>query len=85
MGQRHQIFLVAQVAGQWRTLAITHHQWLYGINAVAKCAALLRIVRANAPAMRNELHKASTFDWTELRSLDEEACEPPITEHVCSN
>ena len=46
MGQRHQIYVIAKVAGRYRGLAALHNQWLYGSPAVARCRRALQVFRA---------------------------------------
>lgn len=46
MGQRHQLYVIAKIAGRYRGLAALHNQWLYGSSAVARCRRLLQVFQA---------------------------------------
>lgn len=63
MGQRHQLFAVAKANGTHRTLAVTHHQWLFGYDVIKRCFLLLEIFRADASGVSRELRRAATLDW----------------------
>ena len=61
MGQRHQLFVIAKVNGKYRSLAVVHHQWLYGYTALRQCRKILEIFSNpnNATALSNELKYAA--------------------------
>jgi len=63
MGQRHQFFVIAKVGTRYRGLAVVHHQWLYGANALKACLRLLKIFQATANrlALQHELRWAKTL------------------------
>ena len=57
MGQRHQFFVIARINGRYRTLAVVHHQWLYGHMAVRQCLNTMHILGAtgNRQGIKKEL------------------------------
>ena len=63
MGQRHQLFVIARVGKQYRSLAAVHHQWLYGLKALDSASRLLRIFSdpANRLPIEQELHIAADY------------------------
>ena len=73
MGQRHQLFVIAKIAGKYRNLAAIHHQWLYGATALKRCHRLVQIFQANENRMPLEQELISarhlneqswkTHDW----------------------
>ena len=85
MGQRHQLFVIAKIANRYRSLAVFHHQWLYGATALKRCLGLLAIFSdsANRLPIQQELTAARRFDedfWTKPRSYnDSEVPFPFIT------
>ena len=69
MGQRHQLFVIANINGRYRTLCVIHHQWLYGHTALRRCLGTLRIFSdpANRIPLEQELIAAQRHDeafWT---------------------
>lgn len=69
MGQRHQLFVIANINGRYRTLCAIHHQWLYGQTALKRCLATLKIFAdpANKVPLEQELIAARLHDeafWT---------------------
>jgi hypothetical protein len=81
MGQRHQLFVIAKIANQYRGLAVFHHQWLYGARALKQCLALLTIFSApaNRLAILQELAAARRHGesfWTKSGTYD--GCEVPF-------
>jgi hypothetical protein len=46
MGQRHQLFIIAEVGSRYRVLAALHHQWLYGLTAVQQCLQVITFLQA---------------------------------------
>lgn len=77
MGQRHQLFAVAKVNGKYRTLAVTHHQWLCGYDVIQRCFSLLEIFRANASGIARELRRAATLDWAKDVPKDKDVVSNP--------
>jgi hypothetical protein len=63
MGQRHQLFAVAKINGKYRTIAVTHHQWMYGFDVVTRCLYMLDLFRTNAQGISRELRRAAQLDW----------------------
>ncbi len=63
MGQRHQLFIIARVGKYYRSLAVVHHQWLYGVGALRSCLRLVRIFSdpGNRVPITQELAFASEF------------------------
>ncbi|RSL58863.1 hypothetical protein CEP54_007598 [Fusarium duplospermum] len=63
MGQRHQLFVIARVGKHYRSLAVVHHQWLYGTSALRSCLRLLHIFSdpGNRLALKHELDLAAAF------------------------
>ncbi|KAK0653124.1 hypothetical protein B0T16DRAFT_407477 [Cercophora newfieldiana] len=57
MGQRHQLFIIAKILGRYRTIAVVHHQWLYGSGPTKACWRILQILEhpANKQLIRHEL------------------------------
>lgn len=70
MGQRHQLYVIANVCDRYRVLAAAHHQWLYGRTAVRQCINLLRILRSqtNRSPLRRELRRAQGLYGDEEQS-----------------
>ena len=64
MGQRHQLFVIARIKGQYRQLCAIHHQWLYGHTALRRCLTLLRIFQhpVNRLPLQQELIHAVNQD-----------------------
>lgn len=64
MGQRHQLFVIAKIAGRYRTLCVIHHQWLYGATALKCCLQLGKIFQAeeNRIPLQQELIAARSKD-----------------------
>ena len=64
MGQRHQLFIIAKIAGRYRGLAALHKQWNYGSQAVAPCSRLLEVFQEpeNRIPIQQELLGARTRD-----------------------
>ena len=64
MGQRHQLFIIAKIAGRYRGLAALHKQFGFGLRAVARCCRLLEIFQApeNQIPIQQELLGATTRD-----------------------
>lgn len=62
MGYRQQFFVVARVNGVYRTLAVMHHQWLYGRTSLRQLLYTIDILKApaNRPGIRREMSKAGT-------------------------
>ena len=62
MCQRHQFFVIARINGGYHTLAVVHHQWLYGHMAVRQCLNTMRILGAtgNRQGIRRELKLAES-------------------------
>ncbi|RFU33671.1 hypothetical protein B7463_g2673, partial [Scytalidium lignicola] len=72
MGQRHQLFIICNINGRYRTLAAVHHQWLYGAGPTRACWRILQILQhpANKKLIKYELHHAVTRSdewWDELK------------------
>jgi hypothetical protein len=67
MGQRHQLFVIAKINGQYRRLAALHHQWLFGFSAVKSCLRLLKTFQlpGNRPALEAELRAATALSEEE--------------------
>ncbi|KAF2237020.1 hypothetical protein EV356DRAFT_512294 [Viridothelium virens] len=63
MGQRHQLFVIARIAGRYRGLAAVHHQWLYGQGALKACLSLLKIFKEplNRRVLYHELNQAKSL------------------------
>jgi hypothetical protein len=80
MGQRHQIFVIANVNGRYRTLACIHHQWLFGFTAIRRCFQLVEIFNAEVNRMniRAELERAKRIQWASLPHSDKKAVLPFI-------
>jgi hypothetical protein len=80
MGQRHQIFVIANINGRYRTLACIHHQWLFGFKAIRRCFQLVEIFRAGVNRMniRTELERAKKIQWASLPHGDKKAVLPFI-------
>ena len=57
MGQRHQLFVIARIGSKYRSLAVVHHQWLYGHTALRRCRDILDLFTnpINHIALRTEL------------------------------
>ena len=75
MGQRHQLFVVASIAGRYRGLAAVHHQWLYGRGPLKACLRLLHIFSEplNNRLLRHELLHAESLtedEWTAKRNWE---------------
>ena len=64
MGQRHQLFVIANINGRYRALAVVHHQCLYGIYVLEKGLHIVKLFEANQPGLRRELRKAEQLDWS---------------------
>ncbi|KAL8771280.1 MAG: hypothetical protein Q9209_003185 [Squamulea sp. 1 TL-2023] len=64
MGQRHQLFVIAKIQNRFRTLAVVHHQWLYGVGPLERCIRLTQIFQAepNRSAIQQELRAARKKD-----------------------
>lgn len=62
MGQRHQLYVIAKIAGRYRGLAALHSQWLYGLGAVTRCRRALQVFQAaeNRIPIQQELLAART-------------------------
>ena len=62
MGQRYQFFAIARINNRYRTLAVVHHQWLYGHRAVRQRLNTMRILAAtgNLQGIRRELKLAES-------------------------
>ena len=76
MGQRHQLFVIACINGNYRCLAAIHHQWLYGKGALQQCLGTLRIFQApvNRIPLQEELKMARSRDvmfWEDDQEEDE--------------
>ncbi|RMJ13810.1 hypothetical protein CDV36_006527 [Fusarium kuroshium] len=88
MGQRHQLFVIARVGKYYRSLAIIHHQWLYGTAALRSCLRLLRIFSdpGNRLALKHELDLAAAFfknkpspsEPDEARDVEKSTCPFPF-------
>ncbi|KAL8767927.1 MAG: hypothetical protein Q9209_005715 [Squamulea sp. 1 TL-2023] len=48
MGQRHQLFVIANIGGRYRTLAVVHHQWLNGDGPLRRCLRFMQIFQAGS-------------------------------------
>lgn len=72
MGQRHQLFIIANIRGRYRTLAAAHHQWLYGSKAIRQGLNLLKTLQSedNRVGIRRELSRAERR-YPELESATE--------------
>jgi hypothetical protein len=84
MGQRHQLFAAAKVNGKYRTLAVTHHQWLYGFDVIKRCLFLLEVLRANASGLSRELRRAAKLDWDRDVPKDKEIVSQVLIEETIS-
>ena len=64
MGQRHQIFIIANIAHRYRSLAAVHHQWLYGSSALNRCRDILAIFSdpENHVPIKEEIKRAESHD-----------------------
>ena len=63
MGQRHQLFVIARVSGNYRSLAAVHHQWLYGHTALRRCRGTLKLFEhpGNRVPLERELIAAARY------------------------
>lgn len=66
MNQRHQLFVIAKIANQYRGLAVFLHQYPYGALALERCLRILTIF--SAPENRLPIQQ----ELTAARKLDEE-------------
>jgi len=83
MGQRHQLFIVSKIRDRYRTLAVVHHQWLYGASATKACWRILQILEhpANKRLIKHELAHAATRpgEWWDDLGDSEDVALFPIT------
>ena len=61
MGYRQQLLVIAKVDGKYRTLALLHHQWMYGRTSLRQALNTINILKAPRTVLiiRRELFKAS--------------------------
>ncbi|KAH8809440.1 hypothetical protein F5884DRAFT_652358, partial [Xylogone sp. PMI_703] len=82
MGQRHQLFIISNVNGRYRTLAAVHHQWLYGAGPTKACWRMLQILQnpTNKKLISHELREAATHpdEWWKTLKRDSHWQDDPL-------
>lgn len=74
MGQRHQLYFIAQVGSRYRVLAALHHHWLWAEHAVRQSRIVLETLRreGNLAGIRREVQRAGEINWEEGIWVDEQ-------------
>lgn len=84
MGQYHQLFIIAQIDGRYRSLAAIEHGWLYGHTALRRCLDILKMLNdpTNRTPIQQELVAASKHDASFWIPSHEDFREDPKNSHI---